>query len=120
TRGGFPTAFVEIAWAQWLGVGTDRRIRENSDAVVLVTGSLARDVGETWSRTLAEVLETSPERMAARLTAPDGDEGSQSSRLQRALVESFQCPETLRDHGDNNDLTMMRLLRHTRLLYFDY
>ena len=93
TRGGFPTAFVDIAWAQWLGVGTQRRIREGRDAVVLVTGSLAREVGETWSRTLSEVLETTPERMAARLTAPEGDEGSQSSHLQRALVESFRCPE---------------------------
>jgi hypothetical protein len=60
TRAGFPLDFVEIAWAHarlyagrgnnWLGVKTDRKLRDSNDAIVLVTGSLAQDV-ETHGRT---------------------------------------------------------------------
>src|ERR1700730_16029542 len=33
TRGGFPEDFVTIAWAQWLGFKTDRKLRDSNDAV---------------------------------------------------------------------------------------
>ena len=68
TRAGFPHDFVEIAWAQWLGVKTDRKLRDSNDAIVLVTGSLAHDVQDAWSNLLIETLNTTPERMVTRLT----------------------------------------------------
>src|SRR5213595_1932146 len=39
TRAGFPQDFVAMAWAQWFGVKTERKLRDGNDAVVLVTGS---------------------------------------------------------------------------------
>ena len=120
TRNGFPAEFVEIAWRQWLGAGTERKIREGHDAVVLITGNLANEIAVAWSAMLGQALETTPERMVARLSAPDGDEGSQSSGIQRALFESFRCPETLRSHENTDTITAMRVLRHVRLLHFDY
>ena len=120
TRNGFPAEFVEIAWRQWLAAGTERKLHEGRDAVVLITGSLTDEIEGAWSTLLREALETTAERMVARLSAPDGDEGSQSSRVQRALFESFHCPEGLRGHGSADTITTMRVLRHVRLLHFDY
>jgi hypothetical protein len=120
TRGGFPAAFVEIAWAQWLGVGTQRPLREDRDAIVLVTGSLAQDVEGAWSTTFKEALQTTPDRMVERLTAPEDEERSQSSRVQRDLVASFACPEALRTPDNSDAAALMRLVRHVRLLSFDY
>lgn len=119
TRAGFPEDFVKIAWAQWLGFKTDRKLRDSNDAVVLVTGSLQRDVQDAWSNLLFEALRTTPERMVERLSQPAGD-GSQSSALQRALFESFSCPEELRNCGDTDKNATMRLLCRVRLLHLDY
>jgi hypothetical protein len=55
TRAGFPGDFVKIAWAQWLGIKTDRKLRDSNDALVLVTGSLAHDVKDTWSNFLHDL-----------------------------------------------------------------
>jgi hypothetical protein len=70
TRSGFSEDFVEIAWALWFGINTPRKLRDSNDAVVLVTGSLAHDVQEAWSNILSEALETTPDRMATRLSRP--------------------------------------------------
>ena len=36
------------------------------------------------------------------------------------LFASFRCPEQLRKYGDTGDIDTIRLLRHVRLLHFDY
>jgi hypothetical protein len=120
TRAGFPQDFVKIVWAQWLGFKTVRKLRDNNDAIVLVTGSLAHDVQDAWSNLLFEALQTPPERMVARLSQPAADEGPQSSALQRALFESFSCPKELRTYGDTDKNAAMQLLCRVRLLYLDY
>src|SRR6266436_3486754 len=110
TRAGFPPDFVEIAWAQWLGVKTDRMLRDSNDAIVLVTGSVAHDVQDAWSNLLFEALNTAPERMVNRLAEPVAGDGSQSSALERALFESFRCPEDLRGYGDTGDRATIQLM----------
>jgi hypothetical protein len=120
TRAGFPQDFVIIAWAQWFGVKTERKLRADNDAVVLVTGNLAHEVRDAWSNLLHDALLTAPDRMAARLSPPKPGDGSQSSALQRALFESLRCPEELRSNGDSSDAAVADLMRHVRLLHFDF
>jgi hypothetical protein len=120
TRGGFPDDFAKIAWAQWLGINTERKLRDSNDALVLVTGSLAHEVKEVWSAFLHDALQTAPERMAARLSPPAADDGSQSSALRRALFESFTCPTELRSDRDTGNVAAVQLMRCVRLLHFDY
>jgi hypothetical protein len=120
TRAGFPQDFVEIAWAQWFGVKTDRKLRETNDAIILVTGSLPHDVKDAWSNLLFEALKTTPERMVKRLTEPRAGDGSQSSALQRTLFASFRCPKKLRGYGDTSNLATVQLLSCVRLLHFDF
>jgi len=121
TRTGFPKDFVKIVWAQWLGVKTDRKLRDSNDALVLVTGSLAHNVKNAWSNFLRDALSTAPERMAARLSQPAADDGSQSSALQRALFESFSCPQVLRSNGDtDHHVAAIQLMCRVQLLHFDY
>ncbi len=121
TSSGFPEGFVEIAWGQWFGRGTARKIREGIDFVVLATGRLSNEVDDAWTRTLAEALQTSPERMLARLAPPASkEEGSQSSAMQRKLFESLHCPEAFRAAARIDAITTVRLLRQLRLLHFDY
>jgi hypothetical protein len=120
TRGGFPQDFVTIAWAQWFGVKTERKLCESNDAVVLVTGSLAHEVKDAWSNLLHDALLTMPERMAARLSPSAPSDGTQSSALQRALFESLHCPEELRGIGDTGDAATADLMRHVRLLHLDF
>ncbi len=55
TRAGFPQDFVTIAWAQWFGVKTERKLRVDNDAVVLVTGNLAHEVRDAWSNLLHDI-----------------------------------------------------------------
>jgi hypothetical protein len=117
---GFPADFVTIAWAQWFGVKTDRKLRDSSSAAVLITGSLAHEVKDAWSNLLNDALLTTPDRMAARLSPAPTGEGSQSSAVQRALFESFRCPKELRENGDAGDATVVDLMRHVRLLHFDF
>jgi hypothetical protein len=103
-----------------LGSRPIAKLRDSNDAVIFVTGSLAHDVHEAWSNFLHDSLATAPERMAARLSPPAGDDGSQSSSLQRALFESFACPEELRSSGDTGNVAAIQLMCHVRLLHFDY
>ena len=35
TESGFPDNFIEIAWAQWFGDGTSRKLKDSNDAIVL-------------------------------------------------------------------------------------
>ncbi len=120
TGAGFPSDFVGIAWAQWLGVKTDRSLRASDDAIVLMVGSLPNDVEDAWGNLLADALRTTPERMQARLAEPAAAEGSQSSAIQRALVASLRCPDELQHEGDTGDNATMQLLCRIRLLRFDF
>jgi hypothetical protein len=120
TAGGFPKDFVEIAWAQWFGSGTNRKLSGGDDSIVLIVGSMAHDVEDAWSSFLRDALKTTPARMAARLSETDPGAGVQSSALQRALVANFACPEALRGEGQHDDNAKIELLRRVRLLYFDY
>jgi len=120
TKSGFPAEFVEICWAQWLGEGTTRKLRKDKDAIGLVTGRLSPEVETAWSKTLSEALQTTPERMVARLSTPEKGKGSLASTLQRALFTSFSCPLPLRGHNDMDEVATIRLLPHVRLLHFDY
>jgi hypothetical protein len=120
TRAGFPENLVATAWAQWLGVGTERALRDSSDIVVLVTVSLTHEMEEAWSNFLFEALKTAPDRMAARLTSSDAGDGSQSSVVQRALLAGFRCPEALQRSGETGDSTTVQVMSRVRLLHFDY
>jgi hypothetical protein len=120
TRAGFPEDFVKIAWAQWLGIKTERKLRDSDDALVLVTGSLTHEVKDAWSDFLHDALPTAPERMAARLSPPAAGDGSQSSALRRALFESFTCPQELRGNDDAGNVAAVQLLCRVRLLQLDY
>jgi hypothetical protein len=120
TSAGFPPDFVGIAWAQWLGVKTERVLRGSDDAVALMVGSLSQDIEEAWSNLLSDARRTTPDRMLARLAEPVSGEGSQSSALQRALFASLRCPDELRNDGDTNDSATVQLLSHLRLLRFDF
>jgi hypothetical protein len=120
TRSGFPQDFVRIAWAQWLGVNKNRKFGDSNDVIVLVTGSLAHDLKDAWSNFLREALQTTPERMVARLSEPSAEGGSQSSALQRALFESFSCPEHLRSCGTTDKGATVQLMCRVRLLHLDY
>jgi hypothetical protein len=120
TSGGFPANFVGIAWAQWLGVETDRALQNCDDALVLMTGSLAHDVADAWSNMLGDALKTTPDRMVARLADSEAGEGSQSSAIQRAIFASLHCPDQLKGAGDTGHEAAVRLLCHIRLLSFDF
>ena len=120
TRAGFPADFVAVAWSQWLGIGTERKLRDSNDIVVLLTGSLTHEVEDAWSNFLFEALKTAPDRMAARLTSTDAGDGSQSSAIQRALFASFRCPEALQRSGETDDSATVQVMCRVRLLHFDF
>ncbi len=94
TNSGFPPDFVALAWRQWLGRDTKRVFRQGTDAIVLATAKLPAHLKRDWEALLTEALQTTPERMVARL-APDDGEGAQSSALQRAMLKSFGPPDSL-------------------------
>ena len=56
-----------------------------------MVGSLSHDVEDAWSNLISDALITTPDRMLARLVAPEAADGSQSSALQRALFASLRC-----------------------------
>lgn len=120
TGAGFPSDFVRIAWAQWLGVRTERVLRGSDDAMVLMVGSLTNDVEDAWLNLLSDALRTTPERMLARLAEPATAEGSQSSAIQRTIFASLRCADELRNEGDTGDNAAIRLLCRIRLLRFDF
>lgn len=112
TEGGFPEAFVEAARNQMTGQNGARKLAPHADAVVLVVGKLANSVREAWDKLLGEALAADDARVLARLQPPNG-EGSQSSRVARALHQSF-APTTSDAPG------ALDVIRHVRLLDFDF
>ena len=120
TRAGFPENFVGTAWAQWFGVGTSRSLRDNADIIGVITGSVAPDVEDAWANFLSEALNTTPDRLAARLRKDTAGEGSQSSVIERGLFESFRCPKALQKSGQTDDNATVQLMCRVRLLHLDY
>ncbi|MDA8253319.1 MAG: DUF6088 family protein, partial [Rhodospirillales bacterium] len=117
SKSGFPPDFAALAWRQSLGRDTKRVFRQGSDAIVLATAELPGPLKSAWEKLLAEVLQTTPERMAARLE-PDAGEGVQSSALQRAFFNSFSPPSGLDEGFGPSDIA--RLLHDIRLIDFDF
>src|SRR6185437_15904878 len=115
--GGVPRRFREHSMVEWLGRGTKRTFRRGMDAIVLVTAELPGSLKKAWEPLLTEILQTTPERMVARLS-PDSGDGTQSSQLQRTLFSSFLRPEGWTESTDANDT--VRLLHDVRLLDFDF
>jgi hypothetical protein len=121
TSSGFRENFVKAAWEHWHGASGARRLRQDQDAVVLVVGELADGVRAAWETILAQAMETTPDRMLARLQPPTApDSGSQSSETQRDLFASLHCPTSLESQGPSADLATVCVLRHVRLLQFDF
>jgi hypothetical protein len=117
---GFPKHFVESAWEQWLGHNTERKFNEDRDALVIATGQLANNVGQAWAKLLMEALQTTSERLLARLSTAKKSKSPQSSKTQRSLFTSLHCPKNLSQLGKSDDLATARLLRHIRVLHFDF
>ena len=114
---GFPSDFVDLAWGQWLGRGTNRVFQRGNDAIALVTAEIPNTVKSNWAALQGEILPEAPERIVSRLNAST-DEGSQSSALQRAIVASFACPSRY-EHSSDTEETV-RLLHDIRVLDFDF
>jgi hypothetical protein len=123
TESGFDGSFVRSCWEQWLGIGTQRKFRQDRDLLVLATGVLADGVRNAWDKIIREAIETAAasERFVARLQAPSTpNAGSQSSEIQRNLFQSLQCPDDLRAGGLTDEVAAARLLRHLRLVHLDF
>jgi hypothetical protein len=119
-RNGFHADFAAIAWQQWLNKNTGRHFRRGVDAIVLTTGDLANDVAEAWSVLHTQALNTTPDRVMARLDA-DKEQGSQTSELQRAIFNSLDRPGARsaeqRAADANNQVLLVRDLRVIKLDY---
>ena len=120
TEAGFPDNFVTAVWEQWLH-NTSTAFKEDRDLLGMATGEIANQVMTSWENLLRESMATTPERMLGRLQAPfDLSQGSQSSEIERALFASLRCPPPLRTHPGTDDAGTVRLLRHLRVLHFDF
>lgn len=120
TRAGFPGNFVEAVWEEWLSVQSDS-FKKEKDLLVLVEGEISGQVHTAWQKTLRESLQTTPDRIIARLSPQaDPNSGSLSSQLQRDLFNSLHCPDNLKNHGQSDELTTVEVLRRIRLLTFDF
>jgi len=117
TSQGFPDDFVDLAWGQWIGARTAGTFNKGKDAVALVTANISNDVFQDWSALLREVLATTPDRVAARLST-NATDGSQASEVQRSLVGSFACPARYNEAPDQ--IETIRLLHDVRVLVFDF
>jgi hypothetical protein len=76
-------------------------------------------VKAAWSALQREVLETTPERIVARLTPTPGN-GSQSSHLQRVLLQGFSCPGKYAGGSSAHPNDTVRILHDVYLLDLDY
>ena len=115
---GFPADFVTTAWSQWFGDGTTRTFAKTADVVVLITGKGTRAAETPWHALLREILETSSTRIVERL-ASSKNSGQQTSKEERAIFESFSCPDEYKpNHAGDEEA--VDLIRQVRWLNFDY
>jgi hypothetical protein len=119
-RNGFHRDFTTIAWQQWLNQNTTRRFRHGADAVVLATGDLPDIVERAWSSLHTQASHATAERVLARLEE-DKAQGSQSSKLQRAIFASLKRPEAFgHTPADTEAHDRLLLVRDIRVIRFDY
>jgi hypothetical protein len=119
-RNGFHSDFSTVAWQQWLNQNTSRSFRRGVDAVGLATGDLADDVATAWSDLRTQALQSTPERVVARLEA-DKDDGPQASKWQRAIFESLRRPDACGgEQRDEDAHDRILLIRDIRVIKFDY
>lgn len=115
---GFPQDFRALAWEQWDGKLGATAIKGTSNGIGLVVGELAADVEGAWSAIAQQVRETRSDlgRVLVRLQQPsDDDPGSQSSAVQRALVQSLA-----RDPTGAPNAEVLDLISQTYLLHLDF
>jgi hypothetical protein len=115
---GFPSDFVDLAWGQWLGRGTARVFQRGRDAITVVVAELPSAVKSDWTALLSEILQSTAERVVARLSSSNTKDGSQASALQRSIVTGFACPERYEHPVDMTET--VRLLHDVRVLDFDF
>lgn len=113
TSGGFPPDFTRAVWEHWQG-GTNDPFGRDRDLLCLAVGLISQEVEEAWDLMLKESVQGDPERVATRLTS------GQSSKPQKKLFESLQCPSDLAGSGSADTVAAAHLLRHLRLFQFDY
>jgi hypothetical protein len=119
-RNGFHSDFSTIAWQQALNQKTGRNFKCGVDAIALATGDLADDVATAWSDLRTQAVQSTPERVVARLKA-DKDDGPQASKLQRAIFESLRRPDAGGgDQRDEDAHDRILLIRDILVIKFDY
>jgi hypothetical protein len=119
-RNGFHSDFSTIAWQQWLNHNTSRNFKRGIDAVGLVTGDLTDDVAAAWSDLRTQAVQSTPDRVIARLKS-DKDDGAQTSKVQRAIFESLRRPDTFgAERSDADARERLLLIRDIRVIKLDY
>lgn len=115
---GFPHDFVRAVWAQWFSEQTTRVFARTDDVAVLVTGKGTAAAITPWDRLLRETLDTTSDRIVARLR-DDEDGGQQFSTHERSLFQSFACPEEFQNKHTGGEETV-DVIRQVRWLNFDF
>lgn len=108
TKAGFNDEFVDKAWEEWNGSGTDKQFNPNHDLLGLVAGIVEDAAMRAWQTLQKQAIATTPERMLRRLT-PNG----QSSAIARKIFESLRASanQVQRDAtGTLRFLTRIRVL----------
>ncbi len=114
TGKGFPSTFVKATWQEWLGTESSNFVHDQ-DLLGLVVGVLAGGVQQKWEDMLSVVLETPADRVVSRFSSP-----GYSNEEQRNIFRSFDYPISLGAAPENGDIVKAKLLKHIRLLYFDF
>jgi hypothetical protein len=85
-----------------------------------VTGDLSDDVATAWSDLRTQAVQSTPDRVVARLKANKGD-GVQASNTQRAIFESLGRPDAFGpERCDEDAQERVLLIRDVRVIKLDY
>jgi energy-coupling factor transporter ATP-binding protein EcfA2 len=115
TRNGFPPHFVEAIWKQWLETQSNPFVKDQ-DLLCLAVGKISDTVKEAWDEMLKQALRTCPERMVKRLSP----QSKSNSKIQKNIFNSLHCPKNFKQMHNIEDVDTARLLKHVRLLHFDF
>jgi hypothetical protein len=115
TGNGFPLLFVEAIWKQWLETQSNPFVKDQ-DLLCLAVGKMADTVKDAWDEMLRQALSTSPDRMAERLSP----QSTSNSKIQKNIFNSRHCPKNLKQGNNTENVDTARLLKHIRLLHFDF
>ncbi|MBI5015326.1 MAG: hypothetical protein HZB55_07515 [Deltaproteobacteria bacterium] len=113
SRAGFPADFVRTIWEHWIG-WEGNPFEPDRDQLCLITTAAAASVEKAWELMLAEAIYGDPGRVAVRLTA------GASSKLQKALFASLQCPADLRPAAGFDPGAAAALLAHLRWIRLSF